>query len=101
MPRTRPLNRSHCRLPAGQRPEGPAVWKVIGASVPGSSHIAAGTGCEDAADWAVQASVTCLAVADGAGSRPLAHEGARAAVARVLSRVDLPVGDPADWLVDT
>ena len=76
------------------------MWKVIGASVPGSSHIAAGTGCEDAADWAVRAGVTCLAVADGAGSRPLAHEGARAAVARVLSRVDVPVGDPADWLAD-
>jgi hypothetical protein len=74
------------------------VWKVIGASVPGSSHLAAGTGCEDAADWAVRPAVTCLAAADGAGSRPLAHEGAKAAVARVLSLVDMPVGDPDEWL---
>ena len=79
------------------------MWKVIGASVTGTSHEAAGTGCEDASNWEVGPEVTCLAVADGAGSRPLSGRGARLAVehalliARACAGRDEP-GDPRTWL---
>ena len=39
------------------------MWKVIGASVPGTSHQAAGRQCEDVCGWRAAAGVTCLAVA--------------------------------------
>ena len=42
------------------------MWKVIGASVTGSSHEAMETGCEDASHWSSGPEVTCLAIADGA-----------------------------------
>lgn len=60
------------------------MWKAIGASVTGSSHAAAGTGCEDASSWEAGPQVTCLAVADGAGSRPLSGRGATLAVNHAL-----------------
>ncbi len=60
------------------------MWKVIGASVTGTSHEAVGTGCEDASSWQVGPEVTCLAVADGAGSRPLSGRGAALAVEHAL-----------------
>jgi len=75
----------------------------MGASVTGTSHEAAGTGCEDASDWEVGPEVTCLAVADGAGSRPLSGRGARLAVehalliARACAGRNEP-GDPHTWL---
>ena len=61
------------------------MWKVIGASVTGNNHQAAGTGCEDASSWQVAPEVTCLAVADGAGSRPLSKRGASLAVEQALT----------------
>lgn len=78
-------------------------WKVIGASVAGTSHEAAGKPCEDASAWWWQQDLTCLAVADGAGSRPLSRQGAALAVEQALllaracaSRSD--AGDPGAWL---
>ncbi len=62
-----------------------AVWKVIGASVTGRSHEAAGKGCEDASGWRTEPALTCLAVADGAGSRPMSGRGAALAVGRGLA----------------
>jgi serine/threonine protein phosphatase PrpC len=78
-----------------------AVWKVIGASVTGTSHLAVGTQCQDASDWRVQAGLTCLAVADGAGSRPRSGQGASLAVRHALQAAgELAggAGDPASWL---
>ena len=78
------------------------MWKVIGASVTGTSHEAAGTSCEDASSWQVGPEVTCLAVADGAGSRPLSGRGAALAVdhalliARACAGRDEP-DDPHTW----
>lgn len=79
------------------------MWKIIGASVAGAGHQAVGTGCEDVTGWTSDPDLTCLAVADGAGSRPLARHGATAAVNRALwaasryaGRADLP--NPGEWL---
>jgi hypothetical protein len=76
------------------------VWKVIGASVAGRSHQAAGTGCEDASAWRVRPGLACLAVADGAGSRPMARDGATLAVFHALEAASqfTSTGDPASWL---
>jgi serine/threonine protein phosphatase PrpC len=79
------------------------MWKVIGASVTGTSHQAAGRPCEDASGWLVDHGAACLAVADGAGSRPMSRHGAALAVDRalVLARAwtsgQVP-GDPVWWL---
>lgn len=76
------------------------MWKVIGASVPGNSHKENGTRCQDASGWRSHADVTCLAVADGAGSRPSSGAGSALAVERALlvaaKRAD-PLG-PMAWV---
>lgn len=77
------------------------MWKVIGASVTGRSHQAAGKDCEDAADWRVRPGLACLAVADGAGSRPMAREGAALAIRHALMAAVQHAagpGDPVSWL---
>jgi len=76
------------------------MWQVIGASVAGTAHQAAGRECEDACGWRAAPGLTCLAVADGAGSRPMSRHGAARAVESSLlacaegSRDE----DPAAWL---
>jgi hypothetical protein len=61
------------------------MWRVIGASVQGTSHIKADVPCQDAHAWAVLPDRTLLAaVADGAGSAALAEVGARLAVQTAL-----------------
>ena len=79
------------------------MWKIIGASVTGASHEAAGTSCEDASSWRAGPTVTCLAIADGAGSRPLSGRGAALAVDRALLMARACAGrdepdDPHTWL---
>jgi hypothetical protein len=80
------------------------MWKVLGASVTGNSHVAKGTGCQDASGWRTHAGVTCLAVADGAGSRPLSATGSALAVEQALETVarlasdETPPEDLTDWL---
>jgi hypothetical protein len=80
------------------------VWKVIGASVTGDSHLSGGTGCQDASGWRRQSGVTCLAVADGAGSRPLSATGSALAVEQALDTVaglasdESAPADLTDWL---
>jgi len=79
------------------------MWKVIGASVTGSSHQALETGCQDASSWSTRPDVTCLAVADGAGSRPLSGRGAELAVHHAVEIAGAYSGrnvavDPAAWL---
>jgi uncharacterized protein YegL len=89
--------------PAGWARACRTVWKVVGASVTGRSHAALGIDGQDASAWLVEPAVTCLVVADGAGSRPRSARGARLAVDRVLRRaVELAAApadaDPAGWL---
>lgn len=59
-------------------------WRVIGASVEGSSHRQAGRGCDDACGWRQAGGLLLLAVADGAGSARWGGEGARIAVEAAL-----------------
>jgi hypothetical protein len=61
------------------------MWKVIGASVTGTSHKAQGKDGQDASGWRSGPGVTCMAVADGAGSRPLSAAGSALAVERALA----------------
>jgi hypothetical protein len=57
------------------------TWRAVASSVAGSGHRARGTGCEDASAVEVLEDGTLLvAVADGAGSAPLADEGSVRAV---------------------
>jgi hypothetical protein len=76
------------------------MWKVIGASVAGTSHQATGRQCEDACGWRAGSGVTCLAVADGAGSRPKSRCGAALAVESSLLACaeGQRAEDPAAWL---
>jgi Protein phosphatase 2C len=64
------------------------VWKLLRASVPGSSHVKAGTLCQDAHAGAQVKphgeSFIVVACADGAGSAERSDEGASAAVAEFV-----------------
>lgn len=80
------------------------VWRVIGASVQGVSHIKTGQPCQDAHAWSVLPNgILLAAVADGAGSAALAEIGAQLAaqtavsfLQRELSENELP-GNEAAW----
>lgn len=54
-------------------------WRALGASVTGTSHTQTGLPCQDAHAWST-APILCIAASDGAGSRPMSHIGAEAAV---------------------
>jgi hypothetical protein len=74
-----------------------AAWRVLGASVPGSGHLAAQHGCDDAHAFRQHADGTVvLVVADGAGSASRAAEGAACAVQVVLDACGVAfAADPA------
>ncbi|WP_169730708.1 PP2C family serine/threonine-protein phosphatase [Calidithermus chliarophilus] len=73
-------------------------WRVIGASVEGSSHRQAGRGCDDAHGHRQAGELLLLAVADGAGSALLGGEGARIAVEAALGALhDSLVEVSLDW----
>jgi hypothetical protein len=74
------------------------MWKIAGASVPGTAHLAAGRPCDDACGWFAEDGLTCLLVADGAGSRPLSRQGSALAVHSALAAVRSagPGGQDAD-----
>ena len=74
------------------------MWKIAGASVPGTVHLAAGRPCDDACGWFATDGLTCLLVADGAGSRPLSRQGSALAVHSALAAVQAggPGGEGAD-----
>jgi hypothetical protein len=78
------------------------MWKIAGASVPGTLHLASGRPCEDASGWSSDDRLTCLVVADGAGSRPLSRQGSALAVQSALaSAAGVPGGrdkDPVAWM---
>ncbi|WP_433796777.1 PP2C family serine/threonine-protein phosphatase [Actinoplanes sp. CA-252034] len=65
-----------------------AEWKVLAASVTGGSHRLTGAPCQDASGWRAGPGMICLAIADGAGSRPRSEIGSRAAVDAVLDLLD-------------
>lgn len=84
-------------------------WRAAYASVVGTSHSRTSLPCQDASGCRVLGPVLVAAVADGAGSVPLAAEGAQLTVARFLAEIgDAAVVDPAldfltlgyarDWL---
>ncbi|MEI6044310.1 MAG: PP2C family serine/threonine-protein phosphatase [Chloroflexota bacterium] len=60
-------------------------WRVIGASVRGTSHVATDRACEDAhAYLELENGILLLAVADGAGSASRAREGSQEAVKAII-----------------
>jgi hypothetical protein len=66
-------------------PESLAPWRVVGASIAGTSHQRLGQTCRDAAGWALGPDRSLVvAVADGAGSAPLGREGAQLAVSTAV-----------------
>lgn len=68
-------------------------WSVLGASVAGAGHLAAGLPGQDAHAWAMSDDGRLvLAVADGAGSAPCSERGAAAAVLAAVGAPDDPVG---------
>jgi hypothetical protein len=78
-------------------------WRVVGASVRGTSHEKSGQPCQDAHLWRILPdNVLMLAVADGAGSASLAEIGAKVAVEAVVANllaqqtIPLPQTD-AEW----
>ncbi len=72
----------------GDRVVSKQQWHVAAASVRGASHERSGLPCQDAHVWAVSAQgLLVAAVADGAGSAPLASEGAELAATRAVERL--------------
>jgi hypothetical protein len=75
------------------------MWRVIGASVPGTAHARAGLPCQDAHRWEILPN-GCLVVvvADGAGSAAHAEEGARLATNTAVATLAPAIHDgiPAD-----
>jgi len=66
--------------------DGPPGWRVIAASVVGTSHRARAVPCQDAQAYRILADGTLVvAVADGAGSAARAEAGAACAVARAVA----------------
>ncbi len=79
--------------------EGSDNWRVVAASVTGTSHEKNHLPCQDAHKWRVlQQGVLVAGVADGAGSATLAEIGSRKAVAAVADFVEQRAGSlpPAD-----
>ncbi|HZT80209.1 MAG TPA: PP2C family serine/threonine-protein phosphatase [Gemmataceae bacterium] len=82
-----------------RRPGG--VWRAVGASVQGVSHLRNGTPCQDSNQvLELENGILVAAVADGAGSAPESHLGAnwaaRAAVEGLAERLRQRVPDAAD-----
>src|SRR5258708_21293222 len=75
----------------------PANWRLLGASVTGTSHTKSGLPCQDAHAYREVAGCALIAVADGAGSAERAAEGAQCATqaARAAMAAALAGGWPA------
>src|SRR5688572_17030964 len=64
---------------------GAIIWRVVAASVRGTGHEKTNLPCQDAHGWEdIEGGWLVAAVADGAGSAPLAQEGAEVAVRHVV-----------------
>ena len=80
------------------------TWRVVGASVVGTSHHKGGRGCEDAHAYRQRADGSLvLVVADGAGSAPRAADGSTCAVQTAASAADFALAtrpvptNEAEW----
>lgn len=74
------------------------MWKAARSSVIGSSHLAAGTQCEDACDlqMSVHGHMTAMVLSDGAGSAKFGKEGAQLVVSYLSEHVITPLLDGVD-----
>lgn len=75
------------------------MWRVVGASVQGASHMADNIPCQDAHLWRLLPGGELLvAVADGAGSAPRSAEGARCAAEMAIAALEeaMRSGQPED-----
>lgn len=73
-----------------------AGWRVAASSVRGTRHVQAGLPCQDAHAWCVTPRGSlAAAVADGAGSAPLAEHGSRLAADAALAHLRAADPDPA------
>ena len=76
-------------------PDGLLEWRVVAASVAGTSHVEGSLPCQDAHATAVtDEGLLVVAVADGAGSAPRGQDGARAAVEAAVASVRGAAGAP-------
>jgi hypothetical protein len=78
------------------------AWRVVGASVRGVSHLRSGHPCQDSHCWRQVGDLLVAAVADGAGSAPLAELGsciaAHGAVEAAATRLAQAIPtDDAGW----
>jgi hypothetical protein len=79
------------------------AWRVVGASVQGTSHFERDTPCQDAHLCAVLPSgVLVVAVADGAGTAARSDEGAAVAVQQTIASLQVMLdthtpGDESEW----
>src|SRR5258706_3398492 len=71
------------------------LWRLIGASVTGTSHTKSGLPCQDAHAYSEVAGCALLVVADGAGSAERSAEGAQCASQAALE--SLPIGLAGGW----
>lgn len=76
-----------------------SVWRVVGVSVQGTSHVAAGLPCQDAHVCRVLPSgELVLAIADGAGSAPCSADGAQAAAVEAVATLAAGVPERGAWV---
>jgi hypothetical protein len=79
------------------------TWRVVGASVQGTSHQAKDVPCQDAHTYDIlPTGEVLIAVADGAGSAARSHEGAHLAVTQAVAAArdhlsQHPPADTAEW----
>jgi hypothetical protein len=72
-------------MPAPELHAAPSQWKVVAAKAVGTSHQAIGLPCQDALAWCwLPSGLLAIALADGAGSAPMAETGANLAVDQAL-----------------
>lgn len=62
----------------------PPIWKIVGASVIGRSHLDSGTPCQDASSWVQSSNGFVAVVCDGAGSAAKSELGAKFASHRMV-----------------
>lgn len=77
----------------------PRIWRKVGISSRGTSHLKTGDPCQDAHAWReLSCGTLVVAVADGAGTAALADIGATLAVTTALETLcrDLIAVDPSD-----
>ena len=72
-----------------------AIWRVVGASVQGTSHLEKAVPCQDAHLYRIlPGGELLIAVADGAGSAERAEAGAQTAVAQAIAALESALASP-------